>query len=171
MRARMGKWLRSHWKALLVHSLVLSGFLLFRIFLSDPLFGRFEAVDGESKLQNISLPTESESMRIGIDDMKVGTYVAEVHGWAFIDGQSSENSQIYIVLKSDHKYYAFDTMTQLRPSVTSVYDSSNVNLDLSGFACYIPLREISSGEYLLGIYVKNGDIGAFQTTDRVLVKS
>jgi len=167
----MGKWLNAHWKALLVHSLILSVFLFSCVFLSDPLFDRFEAIDGESRIQNVSLPAVSGTMRTCIEHVEVGTHVAAVCGWALIDGRSSENSQTYMVLKSDRKCYVFDTTTQLRPSVTSAYVSSNVNLDMSGFACYIPLREIRSDEYVLGVYVKNGDIEALQYTASVLVKS
>jgi len=171
LSASVGKWLRGHWKPLLAHSLILSGFLFYCVFLSSPLFDRFEAIDGEARSQDVSLPTESGSMTYCIDVLLVDTHIAEIRGWAFIDGQSSENSQTSVVLKSDQRCYVFDAMTLLRMDVSAAYSSLNLNLDWSGLVCNVPMRRVKNGEYLLGIYVKNGDVEAFRCTDRVLVKS
>lgn len=171
MSLRIGKWLKAHWKAVLAHSLVLSGFLFYCVFLSGSLFDRFEVIHGEAKLQNILLPAESETLRSHIEQLELGPRVTEVQGSAFIDGQSSDNSQTYIVLKSDRKCYVFDAMTQLRADVTVACSDLNLNLDWSGFHCNIPMRRITTGEYAIGIYVKKGDIEALGFTDRVLVKS
>lgn len=166
------KWLRAHLKPMLVHGLILSGFLLFCILFSDSVFGRFEAVDGESSLQSMSLPTGSQGMRYDVYSMRVGTDIATVYGWAFIDGQGSGNNQTCVVLKSDRRCYVFDTMIQLSPNVASAYGDSGADLEMAGFACHIPLREIRNGEYVLGIYVKSGDAEAVQyMPERVLVKS
>jgi hypothetical protein len=165
MRVRIVKWLRAHWKPLLVHTFVLSGFLFFCIFLSDSLFARFETIDGESKLQDISLPAETGGISLQIDRVEAGAYITEVWGWALIDGQSSENSEVYIVLKSDDKCYVFDTMKQ-----TKAY-SGPVVVSYSGFVCNIPSTKISSGQHVIGIFITSGDIQALQYTDRVLVKS
>lgn len=171
MRLTMARWLEAHWKAVLAHTLILSGFVFYCIVVSGFLFDRLEVVHGESKLQSILLPAESESVRCNIEQVEPGSSVTEVQGSAFIDGQSSDNSQTYIVLRSDERCYVFDAMTQLRADVTTACISLNLNLDWSGFLCRIPMRRISSGEYVIGIYVKKGDIEAFRYTDRVLVKS
>jgi hypothetical protein len=166
MSLTMGKWLKAHWKAVLVHSLILSGFLFFCIFLSDSLFGRFEPIAGESELQGVSLPAVTEGMLYHVDGLRGGAYIAEVWGWAYIDGQSSDNSQVYLVLKSGDKCYVFDTMTLLK-----AYNDLTIVSYRSGFVCNIPSSQISSGEYVLGIYIKKGDTQALQYTDMVLVKS
>jgi hypothetical protein len=165
MRVGISRWFRAHWRPLLVHSLILSGFLLLCIFVSDSLFARFETIDGESKLRNVLLPAESESILYCIDGLQGGTYITEIRGWAFIDGQNSQNGQVYIVLKSDDNSYVFDTMRQ-----TKAYNGPVV-VSYSGFVCNIPLAKISGGEYVIGIYIKGGGIEALQYTDRVLVKS
>jgi hypothetical protein len=168
------KWLRTRWKGLLMHSLILSGFLLFCIFLSRPLFDRLETIDDEAKLQNVLLPSETQNLRLDVDRPPITTRTIEVRGWAYIDGQSSENSQTYVVLKSDDSCYVFDTLPQLRTGVTSAYGYStagSLDLDWSGFDCNIPLSRIGTGEYALGIYIKKADIEALQSTVWVLVKS
>jgi hypothetical protein len=171
MRVTMAKWLKAHWKAVFAHTLLLSGFVFYCAFLSGPLFDRFDVVHGEARLQSVSLPPESETVRSHIEQLELGPRVTEVQGSAFIDGQDSDNTQTYIVLKSDQKCYVFSAMTQLRTDVTTACSSLNLNLDWSGFHCNIPMRKISCGEYVIGIYIKNGDIEAFGLTDRILAKS
>ena len=57
----------------------------------------------------------------------------EIAGWAFIDGQSSENSQIHVVLESDSNTYVFDTAVEKRPDVTTFSETLNLNLNDSAF--------------------------------------
>ena len=172
MLTKVSKCLRAHRMQIMVHGLILLGFLFYCIFLSGALFDRFEAIQGESKLQHISLPVRSENMHYAIDSgLEVGTSAIEVMGWAFIDGQSSENNYKYVVLKSDEQSYVFDTKVVTRTDVTDAFKSLNLDLDLSGFVCNIPVRKISAGEYQLGIYVRKGDIEALQFSDRAIVKS
>lgn len=104
--------------------------------------------------------------------MRVGTDIAAVYGWAFIDGLGCSGGQTCVVLKSERRCYVFDTMAQLSPNVAGAYPESGDDLDLAGFACHVPLREIRDGKYVLGIYVKNGDAEAVRyMPDCVLVKS
>ena len=163
-------WLRTHQKRVVVHSLILGGFLLYLIFLADPLFDRFIAIPGESTPQQLSLPRKTDNIYYWIDLFSVGTRHIEVMGWAFIEGQSSENASVYLILKSQDNTYAFKVISQLKPSITEVYKELGLNLDWSGFHCIIPLRKISQGEYNVGLYVTIGDIEALQYTDRVVVK-
>jgi len=167
----VGRWLEAHWKPMTSHSIILCAFVLFCIFLSGPIFEKFEVVDGECGMQNISLPDETGGVYYHIDRLLVGAHVTEVCGVAFVDGQSSEDSEIYLVLKSDDKCYVLDTMTQMRPDMTSAFTDLNLELDRSGFVCNIPSRKISSGQYVLGIYVKKSDTEALQYTDSVLLRT
>lgn len=162
------KWLSAHWKSVLVHSLIVSAFLGYCIFLSDPIFDRFIAIEGEAELQKISLPAEKESIRCGIDGFDVGIHTIEVRGWGFIDGHSSDNSRTYLVLKSHDKCYVFDTMVELREDVTSAYGNPDLNLDRSGFVCNVPSRKIPTGEYVLGVYITDASVEAFQHTETVV---
>lgn len=167
----MAEWVRARWKRLLVHSLILSGFMLFCVFVSGSLFDRFEAIEGESGVKNISVPAETGNVVCRIDVLEGGIHIIEIRGWAFIDGQSSEDGEVSVVLVSERNCYMFDTLTQRRPDVTLVYISLNLNLDRSGFVCSIPSRKISDGQYVIGVQVRKGDVEAFVYTDRVMVKS
>jgi hypothetical protein len=167
----MHHWLRAHRKAVFGHGLVLSAFLIFCTFFSPPLFDRLEAIQGESQMHDIALPAETGNITYLLKDVEIGSQITEVHGWAFIDGQSTENINTYIVLESDDVCYVFDTVTQVRPDVTAAYGSLDLDLGQSGLMCNLPTRKIAIGEYILGIYIAKDGIEAFQHTDFLLTRS
>lgn len=126
-----------------------------------------------SDVQKVPLPPESGEIRFGVDICEVVKEESEkefmeIAGWAFIEGQSAENSIIYVVLKSQRATYIFDTILQKRPDVTAAYLESSLNLDNSGFIARIPVDTVRGGTYKLGIYIKKGDIEALQYTGSVL---
>jgi len=126
-----------------------------------------------SKVQEISLPPESQQIKRGVDICGIIKEENEIKfmdiiGWAFIEGQSAEDSKIYMVLKSETANYIFDTLLQKRPDVTTAFVESGLNLDHSGFIARIPLDTVEVGAYELGIYIKKGDIEALQYTGRVV---
>lgn len=163
--------LRHNWKAAVVHGSIIAAFIVYCLFLSGPLFDRFQAVAGESNRLSIELPSETDSLRQCLHEVRGGTYVAEIRGWAYIDGQSCDSDRVCIVLESDEQTYVFDTMSELRTDVTSVYGNEGLNLDHSGLICNIPSRAIKNGDYIVGVYVENGDVRAFRRTPIHLVKS
>ena len=164
----MGSWLRTHRKRVITHTLIVGAFLLFLLFLSEPLFDRLERVAGESMLYKTTLPAATDNIQYWIDDLAVATHTLEINGWAFIEGHDSMNNEIYIVLKSADRTYVFTTETVLRVGITQHFKELGLNLDYSGFAATIPLRKIASGEYSVGIYITKDDIEALQYTDRVV---
>lgn len=91
-------------------------------------------------------------------------------GWAFIEGHGAENSQIYLVLKSDSRTYVFDTILQKRRDVTAAYVESGLNLDNSGFITRVPKDEIVGGVYEIGIYIEKDGVQALQYTDKSVTK-
>jgi hypothetical protein len=171
MQPKVYQWLRAHRKAVFGHGLVLSAFLIFCTFFSPPLFDRLEAIQGESQMQDIVLPAETGNITYCLADVEIGSQITEVHGWAFIEGQNTENMNTYIVLESDDVRYVFDTITQVRPDVTAAYGSLDLDLGQSGFMCNLPTRNIAVGEYVLGIYITKDGIEAFQRTDFLLTRS
>ena len=46
-----------------------------------------------------------------------------------------------------------------------------MNLDYSGFVALIPARKIANGEYVIGIYIRKGDIEALIYADKAVIKS
>ena len=171
MLHRMHHWLRAHRKAVFGHGLVLSAFLIFCTFFSPPLFDRLEAIQGESQMHDIALPAETGNVVCCLHDVEIGSQITEVHGWAFIDGQSTENMKTYIVLESDDVCYVFDTVTQVRPDVTAAYGSPDLDLGQSGFMCNLPTRKIATGDYIIGIYITKDGTEAFERTDFLLTRS
>ena len=126
-----------------------------------------------SEVQTIQLPPESGDITLGVDKCEVtedenGMEVVEIRGWAFIEGQSAEDSKIYVVLKSEGATYVFDTILEKRLDVTAALGESGLNLDNSGFIARTPVDTVTVGTYNLGIYIKKGNFEALQYTDRVV---
>ncbi|MDM7999084.1 MAG: hypothetical protein QUS33_03550 [Dehalococcoidia bacterium] len=164
-------WLRRKWRPMLIHGSIIAAFVACCLFVSDPLFDRLEVVAGESNRLSIKLPSETDNLRQNLHEVRGGTYVAEIRGWAFIDGHTCDNDRVCIVLESDERTYVFDTMTEVREDVTSAYGGEGLNLDHSGLICNIPSRAVKAGDYIVGVYVEDGDARAFQRTHIHLVKS
>jgi len=162
-----GSWFKAHRKQVITHTSIVVGFVLFIIFVSGPLFDSLDAVQGESRLHDFPLPAEKGGITYFVDEFAFdGLTTLGVRGWAFINGQDSENTEVYIVLKSASRTYVFDTMVRPRPDITLHFKELDLNLDQSGFAALIPVRKVANGEYTVGIYIKKGDIEAMQYTDK-----
>jgi len=169
--ATIRDWLWTHRKQVLIHSLIVSGFLVYCFLLANPLFDRFEAIAGEATLQKISLPDETNNIRCQIEWRFVGNDTIQPNGWAFIEGKSSKNTEIYFVLESKTHTYVFDTIPTHRPDVTAYFKDLGLDLSLSGFTSSIPMRKIKNGEYAVGVYLRKGGIEALQFLDSAILKS
>ena len=160
-----GSWFRKHRKQGAIHSCVIAGFLLVTLFAAEPLFDRLEAVPGEAQLHRISLLAETGDIRYNIEEISVdGSSVIEAEGWAFIEDHDSHGSQVFIVLESDRRTYVFDTMVRERPDVTAYFEDLGLDLDHSGFMALIPIRKMRAGEYVIGLYIRKGEIESFSYT-------
>jgi hypothetical protein len=164
------EWFGTHWKRVLVHGLILSGFLVYAFFLADPLFNKFEVLEGESRLVMVVLPSPTNNIQYGLERFTANDTSLRVEGWAYIEGQSAEDSWIYIVLKSAENTYAFATSPRQRGGITDP-DALDLKLDEAGFLSIIPLRNIKEGGYNLGLFIRKGGIEALQYTDKGFVKS
>ena len=168
----MGSWIKAHRKQVITHLSVIAAFVLLTIFVFEPLFDRLEEISGEAKIQQIQLPAETNNIRYVIESMSTeGHTGVEIKGWAFVEGQDSENRELYIVLKSLHRTYVFDSQVMLRQQLTQNFTELCVNVEYSGFTTIIPASKISNGEYTVGIYIREGDIEALQYIDKEIVKS
>jgi len=168
----MRSWFRAYRKQVITHTMIIGAFVLFLLFLSEPLFDRLEEVSGEAKLQQIQLPSETDNIIYKIESISTeGNTGVEIKGWAFVEGQDSKNRDLYIVLKSAQQTYVFDSQVMLKTQLTQNYKELCVNVEYSGFMTIIPARKISNGEYTVGIYIRGGDIEALKYTDKEIVKS
>ena len=157
-----GSWFRTHKRLVITHTSIILGFVLFTIFVAEPLFDRFEAIPDESRLVKFMLPDETANLYYGIGRFNASTHLIDMTGWAFIAGQGSNNSTIYIVFKSDKNVYIFDTQPMRREDVAVAFKAMDLDLYWSGFTAIIPLRKIRQGEYDVGLYIRNGNTQALQ---------
>ena len=168
----MRSWFRTHRKQIITHTSIIVGFVLFTIFVAEPLFDRLERVEGEAQLQRLELPAETNAIYCSIDLIDIAPQTIEMEGWAFIGGQSIEDSKVYMVMKSKKTTYVFDTFAGPRQPPGDIQERfKELNLGQSGFRVIIPIRKIDRGEYILGLYIIKGDIQALQYTDNAVVKS
>jgi hypothetical protein len=167
-------WLKVHRRSLITHTSIIVGFALFVIFVSEPLFARLEGLEripGEAQLHHLQLPAETNDIMYAFDISSEDPRVLVIErGWAFVEGQDSENSKVYVVLKSPSQTYIFDAHLEDRPDVTRHFEEFNLNLDHSGFMTMIPTRKISDGEYAIGIYITKDDIEALEYTNKTIRK-
>jgi hypothetical protein len=161
-------WIKLHKKTLIVHSAVVVIFLLFLLFVSDPLFKSLQGSRHIIQLQNISLPLETNNINWGLDRYEYNSELLEIEGFAFIEGYNTENNQIFVVLKSYNQTYVFNTIPNKRNDVTQAYSTLNLNLDDSGFKTFIPRDKIAENGYNMGICIIKGDVQAFEYTNRLL---
>lgn len=165
-------WFNAHKKNVLVHALILGGFLLFILFAVEPLFDKFERFPGEAHLHERQLPAETNDINYFIDRFSVydGEYLY-IQGWAFIKEKPAKNSEHYVILKSTDRTFIFGTEITMRPDVTNYFKGSNLDLDHAGFMARIPLKRISTGQYAIGLYIRKKSIEAIQYTNKVILKS
>jgi hypothetical protein len=170
-----GEWLKASRKKLLAHGLVLTAFVLYCVFLAPPLFDRLqvpEGTEGESNLYDISLPAVTDDIECGVDLINADNSEAVLSGWAFIEGQDMVGSQIFLVLSTGTDTYVFDTVPWSKPMyVMEHFGDLDLNLDDSGFFAILPLREVSAGNYTLGVYIRKDNAEALQYTDEVVKKA
>jgi len=167
-----GSWLKAHRKQVITHTSIVVVFVLFIIFVSEPLFDRLEAVQGESRLCDFPLPADTGNITYYVDEFVTdGRTMVEIRGWAFIWGYDSLDNEKYIALKSADRTYVFTTETMIKEGVTQYFEELGLNLDYSEFRALIPARKIANGDYTVGLYIRKGDIEALKYISRTVRKS
>jgi glycosyltransferase involved in cell wall biosynthesis/protein-L-isoaspartate O-methyltransferase len=101
-----------------------------------------------------------------IDLIKQHNGYIEIKGWAYINGQSSENSEISLLFISNSKKYLFKTTSTKRRDVTSHFKT--LNYDDSGFSFLVPSHILDNGNYAIFIQIKKGTIETVQFTNSML---
>ncbi len=164
--------LRIHKKKVVIHTSIVVGFVLFTVFLAEPLFDRLDRIPGEARLYQVSLPAETYGIVYAFDSLVTDDpRVVEMTGWAFMEGHDTDRTETYIVLRSPGRTYVFGTAVRVRPDVTKAFEELDLDLDESGFMTVLPTRKIAGGEYALGLYIRKGDIEALTYTDMLVVRT
>lgn len=110
------------------------------------------------------LPKETNNIVYYIDECISDREHPYLKGWAFIDGQDSKNSFVYLVFLSDKMKYIVPTYMQERYDVTEHYKNTG-NHDYSGFNLCFSKKYLEKGKYKVGIYIRNNKNEAFQYTN------
>lgn len=101
-------------------------------------------------------------------------YLFVDNGWAYIEGMDAEETDRFVVLKSDSIDLVYDTYWHIRPDVTAAKKVGN--LDRSGLTCIIMKNQIPEGRYKVGVLIRKerrfwqSDYQAFEFTDMNVVK-
>lgn len=158
----------------LAHTAVLACFLVYVIFLANPIFSMIvnKPDTFQSQLQGIKLPAEKNNIiyvfeRLGIENGRLF-----IIGFAFIYGQSTDtNDRIYVVFQSKETAYTFSTAQIPRYNITHP-DHPEIDVTNSGIVADIPLSVLKPGTYKLGIYIHNmrGNIDVLHYTDKLVIK-
>ena len=151
-------WMLTHRKKLAVHCTIISGFVLYAFLCQGFPFAETSAVQGEARLHNIPLPSETTDIACGIDRFSIGTCTIDTEGWAFFENESKRTGTVYVVLHSLDNTYVFDSVSIVREDLTA------------GFIAVIPTGKIADGDYAVGIYLKTDQSEALEYTDQVFVK-
>ena len=134
--------------------------------------------------QTLQIPKETNNISFRIERFLQNEHFFEIEGWACINGENSENNEIFIVFESNRKRYLFDALpirlnaigvvsyatweeTHVfnalpinRPDVTQHFKS--LNFDNSGFLAIIPMRTIEKEDYQVGLYIRKKETEAFR---------
>jgi len=119
-------------------------------------------------LQEIILPDATNNISLSFDRLIKCKKSVEITGWAYINGKSSENQRIYIVLQSEKRIYIFETVPQKRIDVTGHFKTIDLNLDDSGFTTIINITGIENENYRIGIYIEKDKEKALHYTDKTI---
>lgn len=93
-----------------------------------------------------------------IDDFIQASDTVSISGWAYLNGQDSENSLIQPILIFNNSAIKLLNQKKLRKDVTSS-KGGNYNLDKSGFFSKFYTNKLKEGVYKLGIILTNTKTG------------
>jgi hypothetical protein len=91
-----------------------------------------------------------------------------VQGWGFLKGMNTYLLKSYILLKNIDNVAVFKADLQIRKDVTSAFSKYNFNLDSSGFLARIPMENLKTGKYRLGLYIVRGDTAGTVYSDKYI---
>lgn len=116
-------------------------------------------------------PVNGDSFPYSIENMATQDGVTTLSGWAFFEGQATDNSLLRIVLLKDGKPLFVDTNQVSRPDVTD-YFKSPLNLSGSGFSATVSHTALEPGTYQVALHLSNGKTGkeGLIITDKIISK-
>jgi hypothetical protein len=166
-----GNWIRGHKNQVLVHGLIWTTFILYSLFLSGPLFARFEAVPDEAMLVQMDLPAETNNLYYKLEKLITSKEALEIQGWIYISGYDSDNDHPFIVIKSDEASDLFTASIIWDKTVADRFGGFQIDPSWTYFSSTIPVRKIDNGEYSIGLCLTRGENTYLQYSSQILTKS
>lgn len=129
------------------------------LFSADYIFNIGLKVNDESPYVRLDLPDKSANAKMYIEnteERQIGwKNMILIEGWAFEKFQKSQDTDVYVVLKSgDNEYvYKIGKFSRQRSDVAEAFDLDD---DMTGFAALIAREIISNGNYRLGLVFSDG---------------
>jgi len=148
-----------------VHTIIIAVFILYCVFIADPLF---KIIDNMVLVPEQFEITETNDINYSISGIAIHKDLLQISGWAYIENRDTNGNKIYIVLKSKEHRYIFNTTPEDRPDVTQKWANSETNLNNSGLTLTLPCNQLETGTYIVGIYISKNEIRALEYIDRAV---
>ncbi len=110
-----------------------------------------------SKQVSLDLKEPTKEVDYHFDEVNISEKHLIVSGWGFIKGMDTGSLKTYISLKKDENVIVYNVQVNKRKDITKRFKDFGRNLNLSGFSSQIPIENLDSGNYQLGLYLIKGD--------------
>jgi len=119
--------------------------------------------DLKPKNNRVSIPFLPSTLQIryNFEKFDFSENKLNVSGWAFIEKMNADSLKTYIVLRNAKTLATYSVVVDTRKGVTSYFKNLGLNLDLSGFSCYIDGGSLEKGKYQVCIYIVRGSKAGF----------
>jgi hypothetical protein len=171
---KMKNFFQNNKKIIFFHIMLLICFSAYLVS-ADFLFDRVIRVNGESIVQDISLPPEAQNIRSNVEKYQKNQLdwkdVIALEGWAFIEGQSMDGRKIYLVLRSNSSEYIFDTMPFARWDITQYFYNGTFDLRYSGWRANIPENIVGDDDFQIGYLIRDNTTQSFTMSRHYINKT
>jgi hypothetical protein len=162
------------WKRVTIVLLPLLLVAIAYLLYTNGYLNRFITVEGEAKLVNISLPSETQNVKYFIDEVKMVKLkwidALYLRGWVFTENTQKEKRNVFMVLKGkdDTRIFEIKKDDLDRPDVTSVFHMKG-RFNNHGFELNLPMQKLKDNFYQIG-YVIEDETGWYYSLSNQAVK-
>ena len=104
---------------------------------------------------DLTRKNSGDPIKFWIENFEVTPDFIKISGWAYIDEEDAKNSNLKLVFISEkNEILPIDTKQVFRPDITKSV-GNKFDLNNSGFVSGTPTKDVPTGEYKIGIIVRN----------------
>lgn len=138
----------------------------------SPLDAKYNVFSDKIDIYTMSL---SDSIHSSLDVVQTllinGEQVINLQGWAFNELFSTEDAELYIVLKKNNRAITFNSLKLYRPDVVNAYSGEiSVSLYGAGFIVNIRRSALPFGKYEVGFCIKSGGEYTYKDANNLKLK-